>query len=135
VGKLSDAKSGSAAKEFSDREIYIKEHFGFLKSHIVRQPSRSSVTLETRLQPAPPTSTATKTATPHILLCTFSDDDDDTPTTTDQATQAASHHEATQLATQPATRPRLPIKGKSNPRMATPIPVSARRGCRNAESD
>ena len=56
IGKLLTDKSGSATKELSERDQFLKVTFSFLGNHIVRQPSRVAVSLKSRLaaqQPQP----------------------------------------------------------------------------------
>ena len=62
IGKITDTKSGSATKTLTDRDKYM--------DHIVRQPSRVALSLKSRLQPPPPTTSSV--AEP---LHTDSDDD------------------------------------------------------------
>jgi len=45
VGKLTDDKSGSAARQLTDRDQFILDHFRFLADHIVRQPTRSGISV------------------------------------------------------------------------------------------
>ena len=63
IGKLTDRKLGSATKELSDRDKYLLDKFGFLKDHIVRQPSRVGSSLKSKLLALQPQSQATATAT------------------------------------------------------------------------
>ncbi len=45
VGKITGVKSGSAAKEYTDRDNFLMENFSFLKDHISRVPSRQAVSV------------------------------------------------------------------------------------------
>ena len=77
VGKLTEEKSGSATKELTDRENHIMARFGFLKDHIVRQPSRVGSSLKAKLQALHPQSQATATTTvAATATATCSDDRD-----------------------------------------------------------
>ena len=99
IGKLTDRKSGSATKELSDRDKYLLDKFGFLKDHIVRQPSRVGSSLKSKLLALQPQSQATATAT-----CSGSDEElPDTQTL--QQTQP-----------QPSARPPPKSKGKCKSR-------------------
>ena len=66
IGKITDTKSGSATKTLTDRGKYM--------DHIVRQPSRVALSLKSRLQPPPPTTSSV--AEP--LESEHTDSDDDT---------------------------------------------------------
>nr|XP_054766060.1 PAX-interacting protein 1-like [Lytechinus pictus] len=50
VGKLTDSKSGSAARNLTDRERFLKANFGFLSSHISRVKGKATCSLQQRLE-------------------------------------------------------------------------------------
>lgn len=45
IGKLTASKSGSAAKEETDRDKFIMSNFGFLKEHISRMRGRTGMSV------------------------------------------------------------------------------------------
>ena len=61
IGKIT--KSGSATKTLTNRDKYLKKKLSFLGDHIVRQPSRVAMSLKSRLQPPPTTSSVAETWT------------------------------------------------------------------------
>ena len=115
VGKLTEEKSGSATKELTDREKHIMARFGFLKDHIVRQPSRVGSSLKAKLQALHPQSQATATTTvAATATATCSDDRDlDLPDTQVPDTQVIPE---TQPSTSTSVRPPSKPKGKSRSR-------------------
>ena len=95
IGKLLTDKSGSATKELSERDQFLKVTFSFLGNHIVRQPSRLAVSLKSRLAAQQPQTSSLQTVT---------DSDDDIPNPV--------------LVPEPEARTRPPqkFKGKSKAR-------------------
>ncbi len=101
VGKLTDTRSGSARKEMSDRDKKLMDMFGFLKDHIVRQPSRVGSSLKAKLAALQPHVTAAATATATVIA-NDSDVETDVPSLQPQSQQVA--------------RPQAKPKGKSKSR-------------------